>query len=64
MRTQRFTVRGVFSKQSPVESGVLQGTVLGPLLFLVYIKDMPQVAIDATLALFAYDAFLYKKYIR
>ena len=59
-RTQRVVVRGTSSKHSAVISGVPQGTVLGPLLFLAYINDMPLEA-DSKLALFADDSYLYRK---
>ena len=51
-------VRGSSSKVAAVLSGVPQGTVLGPLLFLAYINDMPLVA-NSTIALFADDSFIY-----
>ena len=39
-RKQRVVVDGVFSEPKPIRSGVPQGSVLGPLLFLVYTSDM------------------------
>ena len=58
-RTQRVLVRGTFSEPIAVKSGVPQGTVLGPLLFLVYINDMPD-TVKSKIALFADDTYLYK----
>ena len=53
-------VDGVESDPLPVLSGVSQGSVLGPLLFLIYINDLPDAIQDefSHLNLFANDLLL------
>ena len=57
-RTQEVILNGKSSEKSNVTSGVPQGTVLGPLLFLVYINDVPSIVLSF-LRIFADDAYLY-----
>ena len=59
-RTQNVVINGKFSKASSVTSGVPQGTVLGPLLFLLYINDIGT-EIDSNIRLFADDSALYRE---
>lgn len=57
-RLQRVVVAGEHSQWAKVHSGVPQGTVLGPLLFLVYINDLTE-NITSSVRLFADDCVLY-----
>ena len=57
-RSQRVVVDGVMSNEAHVTSGVPQGSVLGPALFLFYINDLPD-ALRSTVRLFADDTILY-----
>ena len=61
-RSQKVIVDGMASNPKPVLSGVPQGTVLGPLFFLVYINDISEGLTEGTkISLFADDSLLYRK---
>ena len=57
-RTQRVFIKGHSSTYVHVDSGVPQGTVLGPLMFLLYINDITT-NITSSIRLFADDCVLY-----
>ena len=61
-RYQRVVLDGVFSSWLPVTSGVPQGYILGPLLFLVFVNDLPDYIGNGSQlhALFADDSKLYR----
>ena len=58
-REQRVQVGGAFSSPTSVNSGVPQGMILEPLLFLLHINDLPQV-VSSQVRLFADDCLLYR----
>ena len=60
VRQQRVVVNGVKSDCAPVLSGVPKGTVLGPLLFSLYINDITS-DIESEIKLFADDCVCYRE---
>lgn len=59
-RRQFVTVKNTSSKHAPVNSGVPQGSVLGPLFFLLYINDIVT-DLSVHIRLYADDCVLYEK---
>ena len=59
-RSQRVALEGTFSEWKPVISGVAQGSVLGPILFILFIDDIAAVCSgNVRHQLFADDLKLY-----
>ena len=57
-RSQTVVLEGDSSSEVPVSSGELQGFVLGPLLLLLYINDLPD-NVQSLVHLFAEDTAVY-----
>ncbi len=56
-RTQVVSVNGVLSSSMNITCGVPQGSILGPLLFLIYVNDM-EISVKCKLLLYADDSAL------
>ena len=61
-RSQRVVIRGSTSESFEVTSGVPQGSVLGPILFLIFINDLP-LEIISPLSLFADDSKVFSRIV-
>ena len=57
-RTQKCQLQGMLSKQRTITCGIPQGSILGPLLFTLYINDLPNCLNHTTPRMFADDTSL------
>ena len=58
-RKQYISINGISSEPLEINCGVPQGSVLGPLLFLLYINDLPNISNVLDFYLFADDTNIY-----
>ena len=62
-RHQRVVLNGQLSDWAPILAGVLQGSILGPLFFLIYINDLPD-NLNLLAKLFADDTYFPQNMIQ
>ena len=58
-RTQVVEFQGVTSTPEAISTGVPQGSILGPLLFILHINDLPEVVSECNILMYADDTVLY-----
>ena len=56
------SVNNSVSDVLPVVSGVPQGSILGPIMFLVFVNDLPAAVTSSLVLLLADDAKCFKRY--
>ncbi len=57
-RTQVVEIEGELSNSQNIEYGVPQGSILGPLLFSIYINDLPLQGTQASIIMYADDTVI------
>ena len=58
-RTQSISVNGTSSEPMPIQFGVSRGSVLGPLLFIMYINNLPLAVRACSMELYADDTLTF-----
>ena len=58
-RTQRVFIEGVLSNFGEITAGVPQGSILGPLLFVIYINDLPSVLSNSEILMYTDDTVIF-----
>ena len=61
-RIQACSVNGHMSSFKSISYGVPQGSILGPLLFIIYMNDLPSCVKEAEITMYADDTSLYKAF--
>ena len=61
-RMQACNVNGQMSSIKPISCGVPQGSILGPLLFIIYMKELPSCVKETEITMYADDTSLYKAF--
>ena len=60
-RTQKVNIRNTYSAYKDITMGVPQGSILGPILFIIYINDLPNLSANMTCLSYADDtAIIFK----
>ena len=58
-RKQKVLINNNYSDEGLLKTGVPQGSILGPTLFLLFINDLPQYGLKATINIYADDVLVY-----
>ena len=58
-RTQQVCYKSTLSSVNPITSGIPQGSILGPLLFSLYINDLPRCLEHCSIDMYADDTLIY-----
>ena len=58
-RSQRVIINDVLSDAHDINAGVPQGSILGPILFLLFINNMPTILTQCSIEMYADDTLLY-----